>query len=124
MSTMKKLVVALSLTFGASISVMELAVLWFGEDGEGVQALIDRKYAESVIPDRLEVLFDPAKVTYSMDDIVKSPGYGRKTAYKSIGLISPKDIDGMNQRFDNYAHIDSSKELNQDSLQTFAQRLS
>ena len=61
----------------------------------------------------------------TMDDIVKSPGYGRKTAaYKSIGLISPKDIDGMNQRFDNYAHIDSSKKLNQDSLQTFVQRLS
>lgn len=67
---------------------------------------------------------NPMWIKSTMDDIVKSPGYGRKTAYKSIGLISPKDIDGMNQRFDNYAHIDSSNKLNQDSLQTFVQRLS
>ena len=60
----------------------------------------------------------------TMDDIVKSPGYGRKKAYQSIGLISPKDIKGMNQRFDNYSHIDINKKLNSDSLGTFIKRLS
>ena len=60
----------------------------------------------------------------TMDDIVKSPGYGRKKAYQSIGLISPKDIKGMDQRFDNYSHIDINKKLNSDSLGTFIKRLS
>jgi hypothetical protein len=66
---MKKLIVAISILFGASISVMELAVLWYGEDGEGVQALIER--AKIIVPHKLEVSFNPSKVTYSMDDIVK-----------------------------------------------------
>jgi len=60
----------------------------------------------------------------TMDDIVKSPGYGRKKAYRSIGLISPKDLKGLHQRFDNYSHIDINKKLNSDSLGTFIKRLS
>jgi hypothetical protein len=90
MSTMKKLIVAISILFGATMSIMELAVLWYGEDGDGVQALLER--TKVITPHRLEVSFDPSKVTYAMNDIVKVTA---KVFDEEGGVISEKQREGI-----------------------------
>jgi len=60
----------------------------------------------------------------TMDDIVKSPGYGRKQPYKSIGLMSKENGEGFKSRFDTYSFIDLNNKIDASTFDSFIKQLS
>jgi len=68
MSALKKTALASSFVVGGVLTMMEFGVVLFGQEGENVQGLIHRKILEQVNPSGVSLSFDPAKVTYSIDD--------------------------------------------------------
>lgn len=60
----------------------------------------------------------------TMDDIVKSPGYGRKQPYKSIGLMSKESGGVFESRFATYSFIDLNNKIDASAFDSFVKQLS
>ena len=71
MSKLKSAGLVVSMGAGALFTLSEFGVMMFGHEGENLQSLVQRKILEQASPHKVQVVLDPARATYALDDQVQ-----------------------------------------------------